>query len=194
MRKQKADNYGNGEWGLDTTCICLEDESSYDDYHDYSCRETTRVYVEGREYDCDTGNLEDFIWVEREDEYHHRDDVQKCPECGELFVAARGRYSDITEETYCDDECRKDAEASYKQENWYYSDYDEEYYESEDEITTYYEWNSGLGDYERRTISEKSADILWEKGELYRFGNELFDLIDNEFNLPFGYQLIKKVA
>lgn len=194
MGKRKADNYGNGGWGLDTTSSCLDDDSCYDDYHDYSCRDTTCVYVEGRECYCDSDNLDDFIWVEREDEYHHRDDVQKCPECGEYFVTARGRYSDITEETYCDDDCRSDAETSYKQENWYYSHYDEEYFESEDELTHYYEWNSGLGDYEKKTISEKSADELWEKGELYRFGNELFDLIDNEFNLPYGYQLIKTVA
>ena len=194
MRTQKADNYGNGEWGLDTTSICLEDESSYDDYHDYSCRETTRVYVEGREYYCDTGNLEDFIWVEREEEYHHEDDVQKCPECGEYFVTARGRYSDITEETYCDDECRKDAESVYKQENWYYSDYDEEYYESEDEITTYYEWNSGLCEYEERSISKDSLLQLLRDGKVYEFENTFFNEIDPDMNLPYGYQLIKKVA
>ena len=96
-------------------------------------------------------------------------------------MTSDGRYSEVTEETYC----------TYKRENWYYSYYDEEYYENEEDITYFYEWNSGLGEYERKTISEISADELWEKGELHRFGNDLFDLIDNEFNLPFGYQLIK---
>ena len=106
-------------------------------------------------------------------------------------MTSDGRYSEVTEETYCTYDCLDDAESTYKRENWYYSYYDEEYYENEEDITYFYEWNSGLGEYERKTISEISADELWEKGELHRFGNDLFDLIDNEFNLPFGYQLIK---
>ena len=194
MRNRKADNYGNGEYGLDTTNSTLEEDLCYDDYHDYSCRDATRVFVEGREYYCDSDNLDDFIWVEREDEYHHRDDVQKCPECGEYYVAARGRYSDITEETYCDDDCRSNAESGYKQENWYYSYYDEEYYESEDDITTYLEWNSALGDYEERTISEASLQRLLQDGKMYGFENTFFDDIDSGSNLPYGYKLIKTVA
>ena len=106
-------------------------------------------------------------------------------------MTSDGRYSEVTEETYCTYDCLDDAKSTYKRENWYYSYYDEEYYENEEDITYFYEWNSGLGEYERKTISEISADELWEKGELHRFGNDLFDLIDNEFNLPFGYQLIK---
>ena len=194
MGNRKADNYGNGEYGLDTTNSTLEDDLCYDDYHDYSCRDTTPVFVEGREYYCDSDNLDDFIWVEREDEYHHRDDVQKCPECGEYYVAARGQYSDITEETYCDDECCGNAEAGYKQENWYYSYYDGEYYESEDDITTYLEWNSALGDYEERTISEASLQRLLQDGKMYGFENTFFDDIDSGSNLPYGYKLIKTVA
>lgn len=190
--KRIADNYGNGSLDLGTTHDCLDNsEREYDDYHGYYCNETVLVYVEGREYYCDTDDLDDFIWVDSIDEYHHKDDVQRCPECGKYFVTSDGRYSEVTEETYCSYDCLDDAESTYKRENWYYSYYDEEYYENEDEITYYYEWNSGLGEYERKTISEKSADELWEKGELHRFGNDLFDLIDNEFNLPFGYQLIK---
>lgn len=192
MNSLKADNFGSGNLNLGITDYCLnDDQREYDDYHGYYCNETVLVYVEGREYYCDTDDLDDFIWVDSIDEYHHKDDVQRCPECGKYFVASDGRYSEVTEETYCSYDCLDDAESTYKRENWYYSYYDEEYYENEDEITYYYEWNSGLGEYERKTISERSADELWEKGELHRFGNDLFDLIDNEFNLPFGYQLIK---
>ena len=194
MSDKEADNFGKGDLCLDTTDTCLEDNSCYDDYHDYSCREITCVYVEGRQYYCDSNNLDDFIWVDREDEYHHRDDVQKCPECGEYFVAARGRYSDITEETYCDEDCRSDAEYGYKQENWYYSYYDEEYYESEDDITSYYEWNCVSGEYEKRTISEASLLRLLQEGEMYEFENMFFDDIDSGSNLPYGYKLIKTVA
>ena len=101
---------------------------------------------------------------------------------------------DITEETYCDDECCGNAEAGYKQENWYYSYYDEEYYESEDDITTYLEWNSALGDYEERTISEASLQRLLQDGKMYGFENTFFDDIDSGSNLPYGYKLIKTVA
>lgn len=192
MNSLKADNFGSGNLNLGITDYCLnDDQREYDDYHGYYCNETVLVYVEGREYYCDTDDLDDFIWVDSIDEYHHKDDVQRCPECGKYFVTSDGQYSEVTEETYCSYDCLDDAESTYKRENWYYSYYDEEYYENEDEITYYYEWNSGLGEYERKTISEKSADELWGKGELHRFGNDLFDLIDNEFNLPFGYQLIK---
>lgn len=192
MSSMKADNYGAGDLDLGTTDYSLNDsQRDYDDYHGYYCNETTSVFVGGVEYCCNLEDLGDFIWVESENEYHHKDDVQKCPECGKYFVTSAGRYSEVTEETYCDNECLDDAESTYKRENWYYSDYDEEYYKNEDDITYFYEWNSGLGEYERKSISEKSADELWEKGTLHRFGNDLFDLIDDEFNLPFGYQLIK---
>lgn len=192
MDKMVADNFGAGNLDLGITDDCLENSKrEYDDYHGYYCNETVLVYVGGTEYYCDADDLDDFIWVDSIDEYHHKDDVQRCPECGKYFVTSDGRYSEVTEETYCTYVCLDDAESTYKRENWYYSYYDEEYYENEEDITYFYEWNSGLGEYERKTISERSADELWEKGELHRFGNDLFDLIDNEFNLPFGYQLIK---
>ena len=70
------------------------------------------------------------------------------------------------------------AEAKYKRENWYYSDYDEDYYETEDEITSFYKWNSIIGEYEKKTISEKTVDELLDKEKLYRFGDELFDTVD----------------
>ena len=190
--KRIADNYGNGNLDLGITDDCLDNsEREYDDYHDYYCENTTCVYMEGREYYCDSNNLEDFIWVESVNEYHHKDDVEICPECGEPFVRLRGRFSEITEEYYCHCDCMDDAESTYKRKNWHYSDYDEEYYESEDDITYYNEWNSSIGEYETKTISEETVDELLEKGGLYRFGDELFDTVDSFSNLPFGYQLIK---
>lgn len=192
MGKRIADNYGNGELDLGTTEDCLDNsEKEYDDYHGYYCESTTCVYVGGREYYCNTNDLSDFVWVECEDEFHHKDDVEECPECGEYFVTSRGKYSDITEEYYCNDDCLDNAEAKYKRENWYYSDYDEDYYETEDEITSFYKWNSIIGEYEKKTISEKTVDELLDKEKLYRFGDELFDTVDCFSNLPYGYQLIK---
>ena len=164
MGKRIADNYGNGELDLGTTEDCLDNsEKEYDDYHGYYCESTTCVYVGGREYYCNTNDLSDFVWVECEDEFHHKDDVEECPECGEYFVTSRGKYSDITEEYYCNDDCLDNAEAKYKRENWY----------------------------EKKTISEKTVDELLDKEKLYRFGDELFDTVDCFSNLPYGYQLIK---
>ncbi len=190
--KRIADNYENGNLDLGTTEDCLDNsEREYDDYHGYYCEETSLVYVNGREYFCNTNDLSDFVWVESEYEYHHIEDVETCPECGKYFVVSRGKYSEITEEYYCSDNCQDNAESKYKRENWYYSDYDEDYYESEDEITDYYQWDSIIGEYEKKTISEKTVDKLLENGGLYRFGDELFDTVDCFSNLPFGYQLIK---
>lgn len=190
--KRTADNYGSGNLDLGTTNGCLNDaEREYDDYHDCYCDETTCVYIEGRQFYCDSDNLEDFIWVDYEEEYHHKDDVEKCPECGEYFVRLRGKFSGITEEYYCNDDCLDNAESTYKRENWYYSDFDEDYYETEDEITSFNKWNSMTGEYEKKTISEKTVDELLDKDELYRFGDELFDTIDFDSNIPYGYQLIK---
>ena len=60
-----------------------------------------------------------------------------------------------------------------------------------DEITSFYKWNSIIGEYEKKTISEKTVDELLDKEKLYRFGDELFDTVDCFSNLPYGYQLIK---
>lgn len=201
IRKKKACNYGCGDLDLSVTEETLEDPDDeydeydeYDGYHQYYCRETTSVYVDGRELSCNVNSLEDFIWVESEEEYHHKDDVQICPECGEYLVAARGSYSDMTEETYCNNECRDKAECRYKKDNWFYSSYDMEYYESESDVVSYHKWDSGTGRYVERTISELSAEELVGKGELIRLGDDLFDIVDECSNLPFGYKLIRSAV
>ena len=121
--------------------------SAYDDWHDYSCRETTLVYYEGHEYDCDTDNLDEFRWVESCDEYHHRDEVveigctyylkeecYKFDECGEWVHQYDACYSEITGMYYCCSDCQESAEEAYKECNWYYSELTEEYYEYESEL------------------------------------------------------------
>ena len=90
--KRIADNYENGNLDLGTTEDCLDNsEREYDDYHGYYCEETSLVYVNGREYFCNTNDLSDFVWVESEYEYHHIEDVETCPECSSpnmLFKAS----------------------------------------------------------------------------------------------------------
>ena len=179
-----ADNYGSGDIALDITDGSLNGEEEYDDFHGYHCYETRPVYCHGCEYYCDVENLDEFIWIEKLGEYHHESDVIECLECSGYFLEEDNLYSDITKEYYCCEECRKKAEQAYKQENWHYSDYDEEYYEHTESITIYQVWNNILCEYERKTISVESAQRLLETGELHKLNDMLYDGIDEETGLP----------
>lgn len=122
-------------------------ESAYDDYHDYSCRETTTVYRNGQEYQCDSDNLDDFYYVEDKDGYYHEEDVccidgtyfltedyYQCDRCGDWVHEDDAYWSDITEEYYCCEDCMSRAEDKYKEENWNYSELTDEYYEYMSEL------------------------------------------------------------
>lgn len=187
--EETADNYGNGDIALDITDGSLNGEEEYDDFHEYHCHETTTVYYHGHEYYCDVENLDEFIWIENLEEYHHESDVTECPECSGHFLEEDNFYSNITEEYYCCEECRKKAEQTYKKENWHYSDYDEEYYEHAEDITIYRVWNNILCEYERKTISVESAQRLLEAGELHKLNDMLYDGIDEETGLPYAYEM-----
>ena len=184
-----ADNYGSGDIALDITDGSLNGEEEYDDFHGYHCYETRPVYCHGCEYYCDVENLDEFIWIEKLGEYHHGSDVIECLECSGYFLEEDNLYSDITKEYYCCEECRKKAEQAYKQENWHYSDYDEEYYEHTESITIYQVWNNILCEYERKTISVESAQRLLETGELHKLNDMLYDGIDEETGLPYAYEM-----
>lgn len=188
-----ADNYGSGYLSLEITRGCLEesDNRCYDDYHGYHCHETRTVYAHGREYECDENNLDDFIWIDRHREYHHEDDVSSCGECDEYYLNENSYYSEITGKDYCCQECMEKAEKRHKEENWYYSDYDGEYFEEEEDITYYQCWNRERNDYEERTISVTSLNRLLYEEEFYQFGDLFFDRIDPATNLPYGYKLVK---
>ena len=105
------------------------------------------------------------------------------------FLKEDKYYSEITEEDYCCEECRKKAEQEYKKENWHYSDYDEEYYEHAEDITIYRVWNNILCEYERKTISVESAQRLLEAEELHKLNGKLYDGIDEETGLPYAYEM-----
>ncbi|MDR2810448.1 MAG: hypothetical protein LBB84_07835 [Tannerellaceae bacterium] len=183
-----ADNFKNGYIGLDVTCGELENEDTeYDDYHDCDCREVTRVYYHGHEYYCDSDNLDDFIYVRKEDEYHHEDDVCRCERCYENFLSEGGGcYSEITEEDYCCPECMETSEQEYKKENWTYSEYDETYFEDEDDVTEYMCWLPMEKRYERRTISVDTLGGLLNEGVLHSFAGVSYDRIDKDLHLPYG--------
>lgn len=188
-----ADNYGSGSLSLDITNGYIENDNErcYDDYHGYHCSETRIVYVHGREYDCDENNLDDFIWIDKVREYHHEDDVSDCGECEEYYVSKDGHYSEITGKDYCCQDCMEKAEKRYKEENWYYSDYDREYFEEEEDITYYLHWNRERDDYEEKSISVTSLNRLLYREEFSQFGDLYFSEVNPATNLPYGYKLVK---
>ncbi len=188
-----ATNFGKGDIELDTTDGRIEgddDEEAYDDYHDYSCSDVTRVYKQGREYYCDSNNLDDFVYLEDKDEYHHQNDVDRCEECGDDFLSDDGHYSEITEEYYCCLSCLDQAEKSYKEYNWTYSEYDEEYFEDEDDVVEYQQWSFVFNRYDKSTISQETLDEKVEEGEFYIFDGVAYDEIDENTHLPYGMRLV----
>lgn len=188
-----ATNFGEGDIELDITDgVLQDDENEYDDYHDRYCQQTTTVYYRGREMSCDSDDLDDFRWVENDGEYHHEDDVYRCEKCGEYVLTESSYYSEITEEYYCCESCMSSAEQDYKENNWYYSDYDEEYYEDCDDVVEYMYWLSSYKRYERRTISAESLDEQVECGDFHLFDGTAYDEIDESTGLPYGMRLVAK--
>ena len=197
METRIAANYCYGDLDLATTEGCLDDSDEdrpYDDYHERYCDETILVFVQNREYNCDADDLDDFVWIDELDEYHHKDDVVSCDNCDRYHLREDSYYSTLTEEYYCCESCMEKAEKKYKKENWTYSDYDDDYFEDETDLTHYLRWNQKTESYEERSISESSLIELLRNEEFYEFDNVYFDRIDPATNLPYGYKLIKSVA
>lgn len=191
MDTRTATNYEDGDYDLATTEGALVDDEydAYDDYHGYSCYETTLCYRNGHEYYVDVENLGDFRWVESEDAYYYYDEVEKCTHCNNYYVATQGVYSEITEIYYCCDECLDGADYNYKKAHWHYSEYDADYYEDKDDITHFNEWNQELNSYVKKTISVDTLRKNLIENDWHRYGNEYFNEVDIETNLPYGYVL-----
>ena len=117
--EKKAYNTSKHGWDycLDTTSYSIDDDyddddddSNWDDYHQtYVDTDLTLVHFHGEEIYCADDWLEDFRWVDEEQEYYHKDDVAQC-KCGHYYVKDEGYYSEVTEETYCCEDCLKEAE------------------------------------------------------------------------------------
>jgi hypothetical protein len=190
MNNKTATNFGKGELSLDVTDGSLNG-GEYDDYHEYYCHETTTVYVNNSEYYCNVNDLDDFIWIESLDEYHHKDDVGTCPVCGRYFVLADRSVSEITEECYCKNECQNKAEYDYKKEHWFYSEFDDEFYENADDVMKINQWNGFGLSYHEITASHVTVNEMLDVRRWFKFGGIVFTDIDEETGLPFGYCLTK---
>lgn len=169
---------------LDTTDMNLEGDEDdeddedgpdqWDDYHDYYAYETQLCYMHGREVYVDVDNLEDFIWIDEKDEYHHKDDCTVCDACGKWLVKDDATYNSDAEAYFCDDKC----EAKYIKENFYYSEYDDDYFHHEEDITTIQTWDEETQSYKQISISCMSRDWLIDNGRAFGGGDLWF--ITNE--------------
>lgn len=170
MDEHRAYNYCNcgADYELDTTEEYL-DGGNYDEYHEvYTRNEVVDVYY-GRWMSCDENDLDDFIYIEGEG-YIHEEYCTRCESCDEFFREGCGYYSEITGENYCCEDCRDDAERHYKEENWTYSEYDNEYFEDSDDVTTL-----KRGACDEISISIDSADRLVDRGEAVLIKGKYYD-------------------
>ena len=195
MDDRVATNWERGQYRLDVTDGELEDDDrEYDDYHDCYCRDVTAVYYNGREMWCDSDRLDDFVWVDDVDEYHHYEDVSSCQKCAEYYLPDDGHYSEITDEYYCCDSCMEKAEEEYKEANWTYSEYDDEYFEDEDDVVEYYKWLPKLRRYESCTISRDSLSYKTENGDFYEIDGVVYDAINKRARLPYKTRLLRNAS
>lgn len=186
MRGQKAYNKSfSCDAYLDVTDAYLEDERNYDEFHDeHTNNELEEVYYDGNWMYCDCERLEEFIQL-NDGRYYHETNVLTCPHCGENFcVDEDGYYSELTDEDYCCEDCRENAEEEYKKNNWAYSEYDDEYFEDENDIVPLLEYDWAREDFVKSSISVESLVRLYlnwhieKRGDIfyYAYGKNGFRL------------------
>lgn len=84
------------------------------------------------------------------------------------------------------------AEDTFKRKNWYYSEYDNEWYESLDDITRINIWNESESIYEEKSIHVDTLNRLIGNEDAWEFGEDVFDEVNPSTNLPYGYKLKKR--
>lgn len=184
MDNYLAYNYPDSDayYNLDTTDLNLDgdsdddDDQAYDEYHDYNCDETRICYYHGQEISVDVDNLEDFVWIESEGEYHHREDCSQCDACGAWVVKEDATYNSDAEAYFCNSEC----ESKYIKENFFYAEYDDDYFHHEEDITTIQTWDEETQNFKEITISCMSRDWLIREGKTFG-GNGLWFISNDQF-------------
>ena len=167
----------------------------YDSFHECDAYEVCTCYYHGDEETVDVENRDDFELFNGK--WYHQDDIVSCPKCGKKmlnhdYYGADDNvyYSELTGKSYCNPDCRDEEEEDYKKEHWFYSDYDGEWYEDKDDLTTYQKYNCITGEYMEKTISKDSYFDLIEHRELHDWGGLYFDVINEEVGKPFGYETL----
>lgn len=138
--ESRAYNYAvDGAEGLDTTesAFSLNDNRCWSEYNN------EYIYEEDAYYDS---YRDDYFYgfqvvLDHWDNWRFKEDCVQCPVCGKWFSPEHdGYYSDVTDAHYCKESCMKSAEIEYKEENWTYAEFDDEYFEDEDDVTTMMRW------------------------------------------------------
>ena len=147
------------------------EEKNYDEYHDeYTREDVIRVYYDGRCITTENSDwgLEDFHEINGD--YYHEDYCVRCPYCGDWMLQDDDNYySELTGDSYCCENCMEEAEQEWRNENMYYSEYDEDWTDDEDEVTTFKAWYpilGGGGYHYSVSILTESLNKLIEKGEV----------------------------
>jgi hypothetical protein len=161
-----ADNYGYGDFELDTTDDTFEGERNYDSWHEeYTSNDINTVYYHGNEYTCDEERMDDFRYIEYGSgrwQWHYYEDTVYCEDIDDYVLTDDACYSELLDEYYYDEDSKDESEREYKADNWYYSEYDGEYFEDEDDVVTLVK-----ADGDETTISKDSLDndFVYEEGE-----------------------------
>ena len=191
---EKAYNSGRCcyDYCLDTTSYsidddeCDDDDQNWDEFHqEWVDQETQTVYYHGQAMSCSEDWMEDFRFVDSDNEYHHLDDVFQCPICQNWELKENAKHSDLINMDFCCSDCLEEAEKAYKEKNWYFSDYDQAYYETLEELTTFNCWSPELQVYLVRTISKKSLEESVSQGSMFLFAGEYCNALNPKTNKPY---------
>lgn len=172
MDENRAYNYPKGSADMD---LSTTDEHvqgcNWDSWNDrWTNDELVSVRYCGRWYSCSEYDLDSFIYIEGVG-YVHEEEVDYCPHCEQHYLSDDGVYSSITESSYCSCDCMDEAEELYKHENWHWSEYDEEYFEDEDDIT---QLMTSADD--SQTISVESANYLVRSNQAICIDGVYYDM------------------
>ena len=184
FHNQRAYNYDTGNWDemIDITVETIDDYhgenddedefDSYDDWHEYGCDETVEAYHNGQLYHVDADNLEDF--QEIDGTYYHIENCCPCEKCGRWILKSEALYNSDIEGYFCSSECEKE----YIAENYYYSEFDDDYYHNVDDITKINVWNDEEQAYKVMTISKLSLQQLINTRKAFG-ANQTWFILDN---------------
>ena len=149
---------------------------SWDSYHERYARDIVTVYSGGDDYSCDEEDLGEFEYLNGN--YYHRSDIRTCPRCGEKYLDpcyydSEGVYSDILEQEFCCEDCLDEAEREYKEENWFFSDYEQDFYEDRDMLTEYLHLVGNK--YILQTVCKKNVNLFVRYNQLHVYNGILVD-------------------
>ena len=171
----------NNEYIPEDDSIWVDTRDDYFWYNQTVCAEVWNSYrgcfqeETCFEEDCiEIGNT--WYYAGENAEYPEDYGLCVCPVCGDYYLQDDACYSELTEEDYCSYSCLKDAEQSYKEDNWYYSEYDDEYYEDEDDVVTVMQWSVLNFRYNETTIhTDTLASLVEDKEAVFFDGTYYLD-------------------